>query len=210
VRLVNRWAAVAGAAAVGYLAGSVSFSRLIGRWRAPGTDLSRSEMVIDEQGTTVTLVGTTPTSVMHHVGGGWAGAAVALEAAKAAVPAYAASRLAPGTGAAHAAAAAAVLGHALPLWQGGRDGGYGASPMLGGMLVLDPVGLLATNGLVMAAIGVTRERRIVMLWPLTLPLWAVVRRDPRLLAYATAANAVMWTRLAPQLRSSLSGFVRQG
>jgi glycerol-3-phosphate acyltransferase PlsY len=204
---MRRWAVLGAAAGVGYLAGSVSFSRLIGAWRAPGVDLSRSEMVVPDTGQTITLVGTTPTSVAQHVGGGWAGLAVALEAAKAAVPAYAAGRLAPGSGAAQAAAAGAVLGHVVPLWQGGRNGGYGASPMLGGMLVLDPLGLLVTNGVVMAAMGATRDRRLVMGWPLTLPVWALARRDSRLVAYALVANAIMWSRLVPELRSSLAGLV---
>jgi glycerol-3-phosphate acyltransferase PlsY len=207
---VNRWGAVGVALGAGYLAGSVSFSRLIGAWRAPGEDLSRSEMVIDDQGTTITLVGTTPTSVAQHVGGGWSALAVALEAGKAAVPAYAARRLAAGTGAAEAAAFGAVLGHVVPVWQGGRAGGYGASPMLGAMLVLDPVGLVATNGAVMAAMGVTGDRRLVMAWPLTLPVWALLRRDPGLLAFSAGANAVMWTRLVPQLRSSMQGLVSRG
>jgi glycerol-3-phosphate acyltransferase PlsY len=207
---MRREAAVGLALGAGYLAGSVSFSRLIGLWRAPGVDLSRSDMVIDDQGATITLVGTTPTSVAQHVGGGWSVLAVALEAAKAALPTYAARRWAPGTGAAEAAAAAAVLGHVVPVWQGGRAGGYGASPMIGGMVVLDPLGLVVTNATVMAAMGLSRDRRLVMAWPLTLPVWALLRRDPGLFAYTAVANAIMWTRLVPELRSSMRSFVSHG
>ena len=71
---------------VGYVAGSVSFSRLLGQWRAPGVDFSHAEIYVDQTGETIVLGGTTPTSVGVHLGGRWAGVAVGLEAAKAAVP----------------------------------------------------------------------------------------------------------------------------
>lgn len=187
----------------GYLLGSVSFSRLIGRWRAPGTDMSTSELYVAEVDATVTFHGTTPTSVREHLGGGWAGLSVALEAAKALIPTALARRLAPGTPAAEVAAVAAVVGHAHPLGRSRDEGGYGESPMLGGLLVLDPLGFVVTNALTVALIAVTRDRRIVMAWPLSLPVWAAVRRDRRLLVYTVAVNAVMWSRLVPELRSSL-------
>ena len=67
--------------ALGYVAGSVSFSSLIGRWRAPGVDFSEAEFYVEQTGRSITLGGTTPTSVGAHLGGGWAGLAVAVEAA---------------------------------------------------------------------------------------------------------------------------------
>jgi glycerol-3-phosphate acyltransferase PlsY len=207
---MRRWAVLGVAAGAGYLAGSVSFSRLLGRWRAPGTDLTRTEVLVPQTGETVTLGGTTPTSVAQHLGGRWAVVAVVLEAAKAAAPALAARRLWPGTAAAEVAAAAAVLGHAYPLWQKGRDGGYGESPMLGGMLVLDPLGFLVTNGALAAVMGLTRDGRLVMAYPLTLPVWAAARRDRDLLGFSLAVNAVMWSRVVPEWRSSLSGVVSRG
>lgn len=196
------------AGAGGYLLGSVSFSRLVGRWRAPGVDLSRSEVYVPQTGQTITLGGTTPTSVGQHLGGRWAAVAVALEAAKAALPAAAARRWSPDSGVAQAAAVGAVLGHAYPLWNAGRRGGYGASPIIGGMLVLDPVGLLVTNAVTIAVIGLTRESRLVMAWPVTLPVWAAARR-PELLGYAVAVNAILWSRIVPELRTSLAGMLRQ-
>jgi glycerol-3-phosphate acyltransferase PlsY len=195
--------------ALGYVAGSVSFSSLIGRWRAPGVDFSEAEVYVEQTGRSITLGGTTPTSVGAHLGGQWAGLAIALEAAKAAVPTWAARRLSSGTGVGEAVAAGAVLGHAYPLWQLGRRGGYGASPIIGGMLVLDPLGLLATNAALMAVIGITGERRLVLAWPLSLSVWAAARRRPELLWYTAAVNAILWSRLVPELRSTMSGLLSE-
>lgn len=196
------------AGAAGYLLGSVSFSRLVGRWRAPGVDLSHSQVYVPQSGQTITLGGTTPTSVGQHLGGRWAAVAVGLEAAKAALPTAGALRLTADIGIAQAAGVGAVLGHAYPLWQGGRRGGYGASPIIGGMLVLDPVGLLVTNAAMLAVIGLSRESRLVMLWPVTLPVWAASRR-PELVGYAVAVNAILWSRVVPELRTSMSGMLNR-
>lgn len=193
--------------AAGYVAGSVSFSTLVGRWRAPGVDFSRSQVYVPQTGRTITMGGTTPTSVGAHLGGRWAGVAVVLEAAKAGVPTWAARRWVDRPGVAEAVAVGAVVGHAYPLWQHGRRGGYGASPILGGMAVLDPAGLVATNAALLAVIGLTKENRLVLAWPATLPIWAALRRRPELLAYSLAVNAVLWSRLVPEMRTSMAGLL---
>lgn len=200
----RRVVAVLLAGASGYLLGSVSLSRLLGRWRDSGTDMSTTEVYVKEVDATVTFHGTTPTSIKEHLGGGWAGLAVALEASKALIPAVLGRRLAPDTSAAEVAAVAAVVGHVYPLGRPSREGGYGESPILGGLLVLDPLGFVVTNAVAGSVIGATRDRRFIMAWPLTLPFWAAVRRDRALLAYTLAVNAVMWSRLVPELRSSLA------
>lgn len=190
----------------GYLAGTVSFSALVLRWRAPGTDASRAQILVEQTGETITIGGTTPTSVRSHLGGRWAALAVALEAGKATLPTWLARRWSGSESVAAATAAGAVLGHAYPLRA--RAGGYGESPMLGGLAVLDPLGLVVTNLAVLGAIGVTRDGRLMLLWPATIPVWAALRRRPELLGYALGVNVVMWSRLVPELRTSLAGVLR--
>ena len=207
-RILTGWRAAAAGAAAGYVLGAVSFSKLLGERFAPGEDISVSHMEVPETGAMIEFRGITPTSVREHAGTPAMVAAIALEAAKALVPTLAARRLLPGTPAAPAAAAGSVLGHAVPVWTGGK-GGYGASPMLGGLLVLDPLGFLVTNAAVSAAIAVTRDRRLIMIWPLTVPIWAAVRRRWDVLGFGLVANAIMWTRLVPELRSSMRGLLVQ-
>ncbi len=195
-------AAVTVGAVTGYLAGSVSFSKAVGQRAAPGQDLSVTEIEVREIGTTVEFHGITPTSVKEHAGGRAMMASIGLEAAKAAVPALVMRLVLPGTGAAAAAAGSAVVGHVFPVWNGFR-GGYGMSPMIGGLAVLDPVGLLVTTGAVSAVIGVARDRRPMILWPVTVPVWGAIRKRPDIVAFGLAANVVYWARLVPELRRSL-------
>lgn len=194
-------------AGVGYLAGSISFSRLLGQWRAPGVDFSHAEILVEQTGETIVMGGTTPTSVGAHLGNRWAGVAVGLEAAKASLPTALARRYSDDPWVPVATAAGAVLGHAYPLPQHGRRGGYGASPIIGGMAVLDPLGLVVTNAVMVGVIAAARESRLVLLWPATIPLWAGWRRRPDLVAYSLAVNAILWSRLVPELRTSMAGML---
>jgi len=195
-------AAITVGAVTGYLAGSVSFSQVVGRRAAPGEDLHVTTIEVRETGTTVEFHGITPTSVKEHAGGRAMMASIALEAVKAAAPTLVMRIALPGTGAAPAAASSAVLGHVFPAWNGFR-GGYGMSPMIGGLAVLDPPGLVVTTGVVSAGIGAARDRRLMMIWPVTVPVWGAFRHRRDLVAFGLAANVVYWARLVPELRRSL-------
>ena len=196
------WPAGAVGAAGGYLTGAVSFSRMIGARAAPGEDISVTHVDVVETGTTVEFHGITPTSLREHAGNRAMALSIVLEAAKALVPTLAARLALPGTPAAPAAAAGAVLGHVVPVWSGGK-GGYGISPMLGGFLVLDPLGFLVTNAGLSALIGLARDRRLAMLWPLTVPVWGALRHRRDVVAFGLVANVVYWARLVPELRGGL-------
>jgi glycerol-3-phosphate acyltransferase PlsY len=194
-------ALLAGAAA-GYLAGAVSFSRLVGSRAAPGQDLNVTLIDVKETGTTVEFHGITPTSVKEHAGSRAMMLSIAMEAAKAAAPTLAARTLLPGTPAAPAAAAGAVIGHIFPMWSGWR-GGYGMSPMIGGFLVLDPAGLAVTTAGLSTVILASHDRRLMMLWPVAIPLWGVARGRRDILAFGVVANVAYWARLVPELRRGL-------
>jgi glycerol-3-phosphate acyltransferase PlsY len=195
-------AGIAVGAVAGYVAGSVSFSQVVGERAAPGQDLRVTNIEVPETGTTVEFHGITPTSVKQHAGGRAMMASIGLEAAKAAVPTLALRLLLPRTGASAAAASAAVVGHVFPAWNGFR-GGYGMSPMIGGLAVLDPAGLLVTTAVVSAGIGAARDRRLMMVWPVTVPAWGAFRGRGDVVAFGLAANAVYWARLVPELRRGL-------
>ncbi len=194
--------ALALGATIGYATGAVSFSKIVGEHAAPDADLTVAHKYIEETGTTVEVHGITPTSVREHAGNRAMMLSVALEMAKAAVPTLAARLVLPGTPAAPAAAAGAVVGHVVPVWSGGR-GGYGMSPTLGGMLVLDPLGFAVTNAGLSALIGITRDQRLLVLWPVLVPLWAAASRRRDVLGFGLVANAVYWARLGPELRRGM-------
>ena len=198
--------ALAVGAALGYLAGSVSFSRIIGERAAPGADLGVTRIEVPEMDTTVEFRGFTPTSVKEHAGSGPMAASMALEMAKAALPTLVAQLALPGTPAAPAAALGALVGHILPVWSGFR-GGYGLTPMIGGLAVLDPVGLALTTGVVSGAIGVSHRAQLMLAWPVTVPVWAAVRGRRDLVVYGVAANVAYWGRLTPELRRGMRGLL---
>lgn len=198
-----RTAVLVGALA-GYLIGSISFSRVVGQRSAPGEDLNVTVFEVPEVGgATIEFHGTTPTSIKAHAGNKAAIISVALEAAKAAVPTLAARLLLPGTPAAPAAATGAVVGHIVPLWSGLHAGGYGMSPMLGGLLVLDPVGLVVTTGSLSAAILALQDHRLMMAWPVMVPAWEAARGRHDLVIFGLVSNAAYWARLVPELRRGL-------
>jgi len=116
----------------GYLLGSVSPTYVIGRWLG-GKDL--------RQYGSGTLSGS---MVFEHVGR-WAVVPVVLfDVLKGTVPALLALWLDLGVQVAAAAGLAAAIGHNWPIYyrfQGGR----GISPSMGGMLVVDWLGVVVTN-----------------------------------------------------------------
>lgn len=200
-RVSDRTAVVAGVA-IGYLVGAVSFSKIVGERAAPGQDLYVTHIDVVETGTTVEFHGVTPTSVKEHAGGRAMTATIALEMAKAAIPTLVARRLLPGSPAAPAAATGAVIGHVFPMWSGFR-GGYGMSPMLGGLLVLDPLGLVVTTSGLSGAILLAHDRRLMMLWPVLVPAWGAARGRHDVVAFGVASNVAYWVRLVPELRRGL-------
>lgn len=125
----------------GYLVGSISFTRLIARVVVPGAELSTTEM--DVEGTNETWVyrGVSATSLLSRVGARWMVLAVVLDAVKAGLPTLLARLAWPDAPVYLAVAVAAVIGHIWPIWHG-FQGGRGQSPILGVLLVIDPLSIL--------------------------------------------------------------------
>lgn len=191
------------AAVAGYLAGSISFTRVVGSRVAPGSDLLVTRYPVGADGETLVSRGVSPTAVRMRAGRRWGILAALLDIAKAALPTLALTLLAPGSGAPHIAAGAAVAGHAFPVYHGFR-GGFGQSPIIGALLVIDPVALLVAvvGGLL---IGHVIGDALVAYegWPALVLGWAILRDDTALLALAVVANAIYWYRLWPEARQRI-------
>jgi acyl phosphate:glycerol-3-phosphate acyltransferase len=192
------------AAVIGYLAGSISFARIIGARVAPGQDLSVTTYPVDRQGGVLVSHGVSPSAVRMRAGKRWGVLTALLDIAKAFVPTLAFALAAPGEPAAAAAASGAVLGHAWPVYHR-FQGGFGQSPVIGGLLVLDWLAIPATAvtgmglGLLVGDSLVAYEG-----WPLLLVPWAIWRGDAALLAFAVIANGVYWIRMWPEARQRLA------
>lgn len=197
------------AAVVGYLVGSVSFTRLVGALVAPDADLLETSLTYADDGEPVPVKGVSATSLRTHAGGRWALLVVVLDITKASVPALAFGWIAPGTDAMLVAAAAAVVGHVWPVWHG-FVGGFGVSPMIGGLLVIDPIALAVTIT-VGGLLGLLLADRLVAFdgWTLLLIPWFAWRGEPAEVVYAVVVVGVYWFAMRAEVRDHL-GRLRRG
>jgi glycerol-3-phosphate acyltransferase PlsY len=181
------------AALVGYLAGSLSGARIIGR-RVGAGDLSHSKVVLDGTGTTVDTHGVSPSSLQAR-GGGRAGLpAGTIDIVKALIPTLIARLIWPDTPEHIVVAGAALIGHVYPIYHRFL-GGYGISPLLGGLAIIDwraplvAIALFAVIGLIAGSAYLAIET-----WPVALVPWFLWQGDGWTVAFAVLANLLYWWR----------------
>ena len=194
-----------GAAVVGYLVGSISSTRLLARRLIPSQELSRTEWPIDERAVVVSH-GVGPSALRARAGRRWGCLAALLDIAKAFLVTYLCASAWPAAVAPTAAAiagAAAVLGHAYPVYYR-FQGGWGQSPIVGSALALDWVALPVTTvggwltGFLVGDALIAYES-----WPLLFIPFAVWRGDAPLIGWAIAVNLVYWPRMLPEIRQRI-------
>jgi glycerol-3-phosphate acyltransferase PlsY len=179
-----------GSALVGYLAGSVSFGRLVGRIAAPGEDVTQTTLELPG-GAKLEFEGVSATSIAARKGPGWGMLTGTLDMAKAFVPTWYVKKRWPDEPYAAILAASAIAGHNYPLYHG-FNGGRGMAPLYGGLLAIDPKSVPITS-VAGIAVGVGGFRDMWMaytagMW-LTIP-WFLWRRRPAEVAYAIAASTL--------------------
>ena len=179
-----------GAGVLGYLAGSISFGRLVGRIAAPDEDVSHTTLELPG-GAELEYEGVSATSIAARRGPVWGMLTGGLDMMKAFVPVWFARKRWPDEPYAAIAATAAIAGHNYPLFHGLR-GGRGMAPFFGGMLATDPLAVPVTNAAGVAiGVGVLRDMVAAYtagMW-LTVP-WFLVRKRPVEATYALAANVL--------------------
>ena len=189
------------AAAVGYLAGAISFARVITRIFAPHQDISQLEIVVPDGEAIFQSNVVSATTVRLYLGARYGCLTSVLDMLKVTIPALVFRLWQPEAPYYLIVATMGTVGHNWPLYyrfQGGR----GMSPILGGMLAVDWLGVLATN-LVGLLVGVPLKNTIITIGAgiaLMIP-WLWFRNgDLAQVAYATAMNVIFWASMAPELR----------
>jgi glycerol-3-phosphate acyltransferase PlsY len=182
------------AAVTGYLCGSISGARIVGRVWARGADLTETRVVLDGTGAAVTTHGVSPSALQARAGAAGGLRAGAIDILKAFIPVLV-FRLVWPDGPEHvAAAAAALVGHVYPIYHR-FVGGYGISPLLGGLLVVDlPALVVAIAVFGLAGLAVGNAYLGIEAWPIGLIPWFAVFGDGWGLAYALIANLLYWWR----------------
>lgn len=179
---------------LGYLCGSLSGARIIGRELVKGEDLSKTRVILDGTGTAVVNRGVSASSLQARAGAQGGLRAGGIDIAKAFVPTLVAALLFPDSAEQVFVAAGALLGHVYPLYHR-FVGGFGISPLLGGLLVIDPWSALASIA-VFAAFGFVVGSAFIGIetWPIGLIPWFLVLGEPAEVGYAVLANVIYWWR----------------
>jgi acyl phosphate:glycerol-3-phosphate acyltransferase len=194
------WPIAAAAALVGYLVGSISFARLVVRLSGSPVDIGHWEVRLPN-GETFTSDIVSATSVRLALGRRYGCLTSVLDMAKVAVPTLVIRFLAPDEPYYLICAAAAVIGHNFPAWHRFK-GGHGESAILGGLLVIDPVALVATTilgfgvGFLFGSILAVRWGGFLLLFPW---LW-VATGDPWVIAYLVVVLAAYFYASARDFR----------
>jgi glycerol-3-phosphate acyltransferase PlsY len=189
----------------GYLLGSISFTRILGRWFAPGEDLSITEVRMSESGDPFQMRSVSATSLAFRKGPKAGCLVSALDMLKAAIPVLAFRVLFPGTDYYWLAAAGSVMGHNFPVYYKFK-GGRGMSPLYGGLLVIDWLSIPITTVAGML-LGIFVFRDMFAAWTFGVPLlipWMILRhKSPESILYSVLVTVFFFAAIYPELKDHL-------
>lgn len=193
---------VAFAAISGYLFGSISFTRIIGRFAAPNEDLSKTEFSVPGVDTNVVMTSVSATSLSMRKGPKAGCPASILDMLKVTVPTLGFKWLYPDAPYFLIAATAGVIGHNWPLYHR-FIGGRGLSAIFGGLFVIDWLGILIPNTLGMI-IGILFFQDVLIAYAagtvLLIPWLWWRTNDFGHVAYAVAVSAAFLIAMLPELK----------
>lgn len=185
----------------GYLVGSFSGARAVIRIFAPGTEIEGIKLELPGTRTSFESDVISATTVRHHLGSKYGCLTSILDILKAAIPAFLFRLWQPGESYYLAAAGMVAVGHIWPLYHQFK-GGRGMSPILGGMLVVDWLGVLITQlvggitGLVTKKLAVIVGSGFALMIPWT---WFRTQSWPEVV-YLSAMNVLFWIALLPEAK----------
>jgi len=189
------------AAATGYLFGSISWARIITRLVAPGADISVIREPVPHSDVVFESDSVSATAVRVHVGTRYGCLTAILDMLKVALPTLTFKLWLPETPYFLLVAAMGVVGHDWPLFFRFK-GGRGESPILGGLFVIDLLGLVIAN-LVGFVLGALAGNILVLRWAglvLLIPwMWLRFHEWPYV-AYMAFVNLIYWIAMAPDLK----------
>lgn len=188
----------------GYLAGSVSFARVVTRLFAPGQSIDRIKIQVPDSQAVYESDAISATSVRLHLGPRYGCLTGILDILKAVIPTLAFRLWQPEAPYYLLAAGMAAVGHVWPLYYRFK-GGRGMSPIVGGMLVVDPVGFLVTSSLgTLSDLAIRNLFVSSGIWLVLMIPWTLfLRQDGAQLVYVTAMSILFWGSMIPEWREML-------
>lgn len=189
-------------ALVGYLLGSISFARLIGKLVNPQKDLTKTEFDVPGTDEKFQMTAVSATTASMHLGQKFGCLTTILDMLKVTIPVLILRQFYSETSYSVILAALAVVGHNWPLYHR-FQGGRGFSPIYGGLVLFDWLAIPVTAILGML-FGLIVLRDVLMaymaglwflipwLWFRTHDLWYVV--------YAVAVNIAFAAAMIPDIK----------
>ena len=186
----------------GYLLGSISFARILGKWFAPGEDLSMTEVVLSESDDAFEMHSVSATSLAFRKGPRVGCLVSILDMLKATIPVLVFKIAFPELEYYWFTAAGAVIGHNFPIYYGFK-GGRGMSPLYGGLFVIDWLAIPITTVAGML-FGVFILRDMFAAWTLGVPLlviWMAYRyQSPIPVFYSILVTIAFSAAIYPELK----------
>lgn len=191
-------------AIIGYLIGSISFTRIILALRAPGTNVENIQETLPGSNETFTSNSTGASAVMHQLGPKWGGITMLLDMLKAFLPTLIVRLLFPDQYAYFIMALFVMIGHNYPLYYKFK-GGRGLAAMMGGFLAFDPIGIIVCSILGMV-LGILSGQVVLIRWIgmfLMIPWAAILHPGWEPPVYVTIAVGIFWFAMRDELRRFL-------
>jgi len=159
-------------ALAGYLIGSISFARVITKLVKPEVNLDHTRTHQSTTGEVGTISGIGASTASIALGTKYGGLVVLFDMLKAMLPILALQIIFPGQSYGLVFSIFAILGHNYPIYYG-FSGGRGLSPMLGSLLVIEPIGMVAALFVsTILSMLINQPPTSLFLWFPLLALWS--------------------------------------
>ena len=187
---------------IGYLVGSISFSRVVTRLVSPGLDLKRTLVPVLGSDEKIRMAAVSATSVRFSLGPKYGLLASFFDMVKVAVPVAIFHFLFPDSPADFLAATGGIIGNNWPLYHK-FIGGYGQSAMYGALMVLDWTAVLVNFFgtsilfLIFKQVHIASFGGVLLL----IPWFYFLRHDPYAMLYAGVCSVAYFLRVLPDFKA---------
>jgi glycerol-3-phosphate acyltransferase PlsY len=186
----------------GYLVGSVSFARIVGKLVLPGENLERSTVQVKGTSEYVSFRSVSATTIRARAGAKYGVLTSLLDVLKAAVPIAITLYFLDSQAYTYLLSGSVILGHDFPVYYKFR-GGRGVSCFLGSLMFFDwasiPTTFVASLGIGLFVIDDAFIAYLSM--PAYLIPWALATTGlSQFLVYVITVNLIYWTALIPEVR----------
>jgi glycerol-3-phosphate acyltransferase PlsY len=190
------------AAGIGYLIGSVSFARIVTALVEPGRVVEKLRVSVPDANVSFESDVVSASTVRLQLGAKYGCLTSVLDMLKAAIPTLVIRQIYPDADYYLVVAAMVTVGHIWPLYYR-FVGGRGMSPILGGMLVMSPLGVVVSH-LAASLVGIPLKNTLISIGggvALMIPWLGYQTREIGPVIYAVAMNVLFWYAMQPEVRT---------